>query len=95
MVISGQYKGSVGIVLKVLTKENRIIVEGVNKVMKRIKANENGENYVEKESPIHISNVALVDPKTEKPVKVGFVFDKDKIKIRVNRKTKDHISKSF
>lgn len=91
-VISGRYKGSVGSVLEVLIKENRVIVEGVNKVRKSVK---NGsENYQEKEAPIHISNVALIDAKTEKTIKVGYII-KDGKKIRANRKTKKEIPRNF
>lgn len=95
MVITGGCKGSVGIVKQVLVKENRVIIEGVNKAMKRVKSNENGENFVEKEMPIHISNVAIADKKTDKPIKVGFSFNKSKIKIRVNKKTGEEIPKNI
>ncbi|GCE63966.1 50S ribosomal protein L24 [Candidatus Mycoplasma haematohominis] len=93
-VISGRYKGSVGTVLEVLVKENRVLVEGVNKVRKCIKNSKSSENYQEKEAPIHISNVALIDAKTEKPIKVGYMI-KDGKKIRVNRKTKEEIPRNF
>lgn len=73
-VISGADKGKQGKVLKVLPKENRVIVEGV-KVTKHTKANPltGAAGGIQKvEAPIHVSNVAIVDPETKKPTRVGF-----------------------
>ncbi|SEK38045.1 50S ribosomal protein L24 [Parapedobacter koreensis] len=72
-VISGNSKGSQGKVLEVFIAENRAIVEGVNIVKKHTKpsaANPNG-GIIEKEAPIHISNLAYIDPKSGKPTRVG------------------------
>jgi len=72
-VISGNSKGAQGKVLQVLVAENRAVVEGVNIVKKHAKpsaANPNG-GIIEKEAPIHISNLAYVDPKSGKPTRVG------------------------
>ncbi|SFC44761.1 large subunit ribosomal protein L24 [Parapedobacter composti] len=72
-VISGNSKGAQGKVLEVQIAENRAIVEGVNMVKKHTKpsaANPNG-GIIEKEASIHISNLALIDPKTGKPTRVG------------------------
>lgn len=72
-VISGNSKGAQGKVLQVLIAENRAIVEGVNLVKKHTKpsaANPNG-GIVEKEAPIHISNLAYLDPKSGKPTRIG------------------------
>ncbi|SKB25837.1 large subunit ribosomal protein L24 [Parapedobacter luteus] len=72
-VISGNSKGSQGKVLEVLIAENRAIVEGVNMVKKHAKpsaANPNG-GIIEKEAPIHISNLAYIDPKSGKPTRIG------------------------
>ena len=74
-VISGADKGKQGKVLKVLPKENRGIVEGVKVVTKHTKSNPltvaaGGIQKVE--APIHVSNVAIVDPETKKPTRVGF-----------------------
>lgn len=72
-VISGNAKGTQGKVLEVLVAENRAIVEGVNIVKKHAKpsaANPNG-GIIEKEAPIHISNLAYVDPKGGKATRVG------------------------
>ena len=72
-VISGNSRGAQGKVLQVLVAKNRAIVEGVNIVKKHTKpsaANPNG-GIVEMEAAIHISNLALIDPKSGKPTRVG------------------------
>ncbi len=65
---------SVGKVLKTFPKENKVIVEGVNKVKKHVKPNQaNAEGQiVEVEAPIHVSNVMILDPKDKKPTRVGY-----------------------
>ena len=90
-VIAGDDKGATGVVLQVLPKENRVIVQGVNIVKKHRKPSQgNPEGAIEeKEAPIHVSNVALIDPKSKKakkPVRVGYDFENGK-KIRVCHKT--------
>ena len=90
-VIAGDDKGATGVVIKVFPKEERVLVQGVNIVKKHRKpsqANPDGA-IEEKEAPIHISNVALIDPKSKKakkPVRVGYDFENGK-KIRVCHKT--------
>jgi large subunit ribosomal protein L24 len=87
-VITGGYKGKTGKVLKVLTKENRVIVEGVNIVSRHSKpsnANPDG-GIIKKEAPIHISNVLLVDPKTNEATRVGYTVVDGK-KVRFAKKT--------
>ena len=67
-------KGKQGRVLKVMPTENRVLVEGINIVQRHTRpsqANPQG-GIVNKEAPIHVSNVALVDPKTGEPTRVGF-----------------------
>ena len=73
----GGDRGKQGVVLKVYTETNRVLVEGVNRVTKHTKAgqtdrgtNTGGIEIVE--APIHISNVAVVDPSTKKPTRVGY-----------------------
>jgi len=72
-VIAGDSKGSQGKIVEVIIAKNRVVVEGANLVSKHTKpnaANPNG-GIVKKEAAIHISNVALVDPKSGKPTRVG------------------------
>lgn len=74
-VISGADRGKQGKVLRVIPSENRVVVEGVKIVTKRNKANPvtGATGGIEKvEAPIHVSNVAIVDPETKKPTRVGF-----------------------
>jgi len=87
-VIAGKDKGKTGEVTAVLPKENRVIVAGVNVIGRHTKpsqANPEG-GIVRKESPIHISNVAHIDPKDNKPVRVGFKMIKDR-KVRFARRS--------
>jgi len=85
-VISGNYKGQSGRVLKLITAKNRAIVEGLNKVKKHIRPDQENPQggIIEKEMSIHLSNVMLMDKNN--PTKVGFkILDNGK-KVRINRK---------
>ena len=89
-VVSGNYKGQTGRVIKIINKNNRAIVEGINKVKKHIRpSQENPQGgIVEKEVSIHISNLMLLSK--NKPVKVGFEIDKKtNKKVRVNKSNGD------
>ncbi len=90
VVIAGHEKGKEGVVTQSMPSKNMVIVEGLNKVTKHNKPNQqNTEGSITtKEAPIHVSNVAIVDPKTKKPVRVGYVFeevDGKKKKFRVTK----------
>ncbi len=76
-VIAGDNKGKQGKVLKVEVDKQRAIVEGVNLVKKATKPNAQNPQggIVEKEAPIHISNMLVLDPKSGKPTKVGRKLD--------------------
>ena len=85
IVIAGKDKGSSGRVLKVMPKEERVVVEGVNLVKRHTKpdmAHPQG-GVVSKEASLHISNVQLRDPKTGKPTRVGFKTNDKGRKVRV------------
>ncbi|HOI30742.1 MAG TPA: 50S ribosomal protein L24 [Melioribacteraceae bacterium] len=73
IVISGNSKGKTGKVLKVFPAENRVIIEGVNLRKRHTKANQKNPQggIIEKEAPINVSNVMLLDPKTNEPTKIG------------------------
>jgi len=88
VVISGRDKGKSGEVLRVLVAENRAVVQGVNMVKRhtRPRPGEPG-GIVEKESAIHVSNIAHVDPKTQKPTRVGFKILEDGRKVRIARRS--------
>ena len=85
VVLAGKDKGKTGKVLKVLPKEERVLVEGVNLVKRHTKpdvANPQG-GVIPKEASIHVSNVAIRDPKTGKPTRVGFKMNDKGVKVRV------------
>ncbi len=91
VIISGSNKGHEGTIKKVLTKENKVIVEGANIVHKHMKSNgqETG-GILDIEAPINASNVMLIDPKTKKPTRVGVTKDeKTNKKIRVSKKSNE------
>lgn len=83
-VIAGNDRGRRGTVTNVLPKEGRVVVEGVNVVRRH--ARESNENVIEKELPIDVSNVMLVDPKKDVPTRVGYEV-KDGKKVRVAKKS--------
>lgn len=84
MVIAGKDKGKSGKVRKVFPKENRVLVEGVNITKKHMKARPGvaQAGIIEREAPIHASNVMIVDPQSGKPTRVGHRFLDDGTKIR-------------
>jgi large subunit ribosomal protein L24 len=88
VVITGRDKGKSGTVLRVIPKENRVLVQGINVVKRhsRPSAGQSG-GIIEKELSIHVSNVALVDPKTSKPTRVGFKVMEAGRKVRVARRS--------
>ncbi|MEG0734327.1 50S ribosomal protein L24 [Anaerorhabdus sp.] len=87
-VITGHYKGTIGEVTAVFPKEEKVIVEGANLIKKSLKptqANPDG-GIIEKEAPIHVSNVMIYDAKAKATSRVGYKVDGDK-KVRVYKKT--------
>jgi large subunit ribosomal protein L24 len=85
-VITGRSKGKVGDVLRVLAAENRVVVSGVNMIKRHTKPGRtDAGGIVEREAAIHVSNVAILDPKSDKPVKIGFKFLEDGRKVRIAR----------
>jgi len=90
-IISGNNKGKTGRVIKIMSCRSKVIVEGINIVKKHARpTQENPQGgIVEKELPIHISNLILLHK--GKPAKVGFKFLKDGKKIRMNKINGDSI----
>lgn len=79
VVLTGRDKGKTGAVVRVMPKEDRLLVQGVNMVKRHTKADRtNAGGIVEKEASIHVSNVAHVDPKSGKPTRVGYKFTEPK-----------------
>ena len=89
-VIAGDSKGQTGKVLKVEVSKQRAIVEGVNLCKKANAQNPQG-GIVEKEAPIHISNLMLIDPKSGKPTKVGRKTDAKGKLVRFAKKSGEEI----
>jgi large subunit ribosomal protein L24 len=92
MVLAGEDKGKTGKVLKVLVKENRAIVEGVNIVSKSAKpsAKHPQGGIIKQEAPIHISNLSLIDPKSGKPTRIA-VKREGKNVVRIAKKSGEEI----
>ncbi len=92
IVLAGEDKGKTGKVLKVLIKEQRAIVEGVNMVSKSMKPSAKNPQggIVKQEAPIHISNISLVDPKSGKATRVS-VKREGKNVIRIAKKSGEEI----
>lgn len=92
IVLAGKNKGTQGEILKVLPTESKVVVKGVNVVAKNVKPSQTKPDggIERKEMPIHVSNVALADPKTGKATRVGYQTT-DGVKTRVARKSGEQI----
>lgn len=93
-VISGDDKGMRGEVHRVIPKENRVVVSGVNMVRKHQRRTGDVRTQVgiiEMEAPIHISNVALVCPHCDKPTRVGYQVEADGTKVRICHRCKQAV----
>jgi large subunit ribosomal protein L24 len=88
-VISGAEKGKRGEVLRVLPKDGRAVVRGVAIAKRHVKPRGVGQpgGIEEREATIHLSNLALIDPKADKPTRVGFRALQDGTKARVARRS--------
>jgi large subunit ribosomal protein L24 len=89
IVLSGKDRGKEGVVMRALPKENKVIVEGVNVAKKHQRPTRMTMQggIIDKDMPLHVSNVALVSPGDGKATRVGYRFDDDGQKIRVCRRT--------
>ncbi len=93
IILSGKNKGKIGKVITVYPIRNKVLVKGINIAKKHTKASEKQTaGIIDKEMPIHVSNVAFYDKELKKGIKIGFSTLKDGTKIRVNRKTNKEIS---
>ena len=85
-IIAGRSKGKIGDVLRVNATDQRVVVSGVNVIKRHTKPSRTDQGgIIEREAAIHVSNVALLDPKTDKPTKIGFKFLEDGRKVRFAR----------
>ena len=93
VVISGRDKGKRGEVLRVFPDESRLVVQGVHVARRHTKPRMGDPGgIVEKELTIHVSNVAHVDPQSNKPTRVGYKLLEDGNKVRVARRSGEVIS---
>ncbi|PTM99008.1 50S ribosomal protein L24 [Mycoplana dimorpha] len=87
VVLTGKDKGRTGEVIQVMPKEDRAVVRGVNMVKRHQRQTQAQEaGIITKEAPIHLSNIAIADPKDGKPTRVGFKIEGDK-KVRVAKRS--------
>ncbi len=83
IVLTGRDRGAEGEVIEVMPKAERVVVRGVNMIKKHQKQTQTEQGgIISKEAPLHVSNVALKDPSTGKPTRVGFKVEDGK-KVRV------------
>jgi len=91
IVIAGKDKGKTGRVLRVDLKRDKVFVEGLNVVKRHQRPTPGRPNaavgVIEKEGPIHVSNVAILDPRESKPTRVGVRRDDEGRRVRVARRS--------
>ncbi|HEX4933775.1 MAG TPA: 50S ribosomal protein L24, partial [Gemmatimonadaceae bacterium] len=91
IVISGKDKGRTGKVIRTDPKRDRVYVEGVNMVKRHMRPTPGRPNapvgVIEKEGPVHVSNVAIADPKDNKPTRVGIRRDSNGGRMRVTKRS--------
>ena len=91
ILLAGKDKGKRGQVREVLAKVDKVVVEGINSVITHKKqTKDSAGGRVPKNAPVHMSNVALLDPKNDVPTRVGFII-KDGKKVRVAKKSGEAI----
>ena len=94
VVLTGRSKGKRGEVLKVLPKDDRALVQGVNTVKRHTKPTQQTMGgIIEKEAPIQLSNLAHVDPQSGKPTRIGFRVLEDGRKVRFAKRSGEIIDK--
>jgi large subunit ribosomal protein L24 len=87
VILTGKDKGRSGEVLQVMPKEDRAVVRGINIVKRHQRQSASQEaGIITKEAPIHLSNIAIADPKDGKPTRVGFKVEGDKT-VRVAKRS--------
>jgi large subunit ribosomal protein L24 len=88
IVLAGKDKGKSGEVLRVMPKEERALVQGINMARRHQRQTPSQEGgIISKEMPIHVSNLSLRDPKDGKPTRVGYKFLQDGKKVRIAKRS--------
>ena len=91
IVLAGKDKGATGAVIAAYPDRDKVLVQGVNMIKKNKKVTNTGVRgaqdggIITQEAPIHVSNVALVDPETKRAARVGYTVNEDGVKVRVLR----------
>jgi large subunit ribosomal protein L24 len=94
VVLAGKDKGKTGEVVRALPKEDRVVVQGVNMVKRHQRATMQAQGgIIEKEASLHVSNVAHIDPKDDKPTRVGFKVLEDGSKVRFAKRSGEVLDK--
>jgi large subunit ribosomal protein L24 len=93
VVLTGKDRGKRGTVRHVVTKTDRVVVEGLNIVKRhqRARSQAQASQILEKEAPIHISNVMLIDPNNDQPTRVTFRRREDGTLVRVGKRSGEDI----
>jgi large subunit ribosomal protein L24 len=92
VVLAGKDKGRTGEVVRMMPKDDKAVVRGVNMIRRHQKQSQTQEGgIITKEAPIHLSNIALADPKDGKPTRVGFQVQDGK-KVRVAKRSGEVIN---
>ena len=93
VVLAGKDKGRTGEVLSVSPKDDKALVRGINMIVRHQRQTPQQEaGMIRKEAPIHLSNLAVADPKDGKPTRVGFQVQKDGTKVRVAKRSGEVIN---
>jgi len=96
LIITGKNRGQKGTVLAVDSEKERVLVEKANIITKHVKkTREHAGERIETEAPIHVSNVMVIDPETDKPTRVRYEIPKQGKKYRVAVKGGSHLDKTF
>lgn len=92
VVLAGKDKGRTGEVVQVMPKEDKAVVRGMNMIARHQKQSASQEGgIIRKEAPLHLSNIAIADPKDNKPTRVGFDF-RDGKKVRIAKRSGEVIN---
>jgi len=86
IVLTGKDKGKKGTIMEMITAKSRAVVQGVNMVKRHTRQTQTEEGGIKsKEASIHVSNLALIDPKSGAATKIGYKVEKDGTKVRISR----------
>ena len=93
IVISGKDKGKKGRIIAAYPRENRVLVEGVNMVKRHTRPNPTNQQggIIEREAPIHVSNVMHIDPKSGKATRIGYKVLENGTKVRIAKRSGEMI----